>query len=100
MSEHLQKLFCQICGKEFETSFGASYTGRAWHHRCCSTLCWKEYEWRQTLAIMNRPYHPDPNQERWKKEYEEELAWKKKADEHRQKEAERRRAGGDLEDDF
>jgi len=48
------ELFCQVCGKKFETDF------MAYHARSCSRECYREFEWRKTLSIMGKDYYPDP----------------------------------------
>jgi hypothetical protein len=50
------KVHCPICRCEFD---GMRPYGREAH--CCSRECYKEWEWRQTLAIMNKPYKPQPD---------------------------------------
>jgi len=49
-----QKVFCNVCGKDFETSFGL-YGGVV-----CGSDCFNELEWIKTLSIMGREYRPQP----------------------------------------
>jgi hypothetical protein len=49
------KVLCPICGSEMD---GMQPYGRQAH--CCGRECYQEWEWRQTLAIMGKPYEPDP----------------------------------------
>jgi len=55
----LQKLICQICGKEFETDFN-SRGGYGREKNTCGKICYQEFDWRRTLAILGKPYYPDP----------------------------------------
>jgi hypothetical protein len=58
-----QKVYCQICGKEFETDFhSASSAGYGKGRPCCSKPCWEELEWRRTLALMGKEYMPQPEE--------------------------------------
>jgi len=52
-----QKMFCQICGKEFDTDFVTMDRGR-W----CSRRCYYEWEWRHALSILGKEYYPDPQE--------------------------------------
>ena len=54
MSSHMS-VQCPICGKAMD---GMHPYGRDSH--CCSKDCNQEWEWRRTLAIMGKPYEPDP----------------------------------------
>lgn len=54
-----QKVHCMICAMLYETNFNGS-GGYGRKSECCSYNCWKELEWRQTLAILGKPYHPMP----------------------------------------
>jgi hypothetical protein len=47
------KVHCPICKAEMD---GMKGYGR--EARCCGKECYEEWEWRKTLAIMNRPYQP------------------------------------------
>lgn len=49
-----QKVFCQACGKEFETDF-LTFKGMV-----CGLSCFKELEWRKVLSILRKEYYPDP----------------------------------------
>lgn len=50
---HKQKLFCQVCGKEFLHNFiNGFYDGRV-----CSKDCWEELDWRRVLSIMGKKYY-------------------------------------------
>lgn len=47
------KVRCPICGGEMD---GMKGYGR--EARCCDKECYEEWEWRRTLAILNKPYTP------------------------------------------
>ena len=49
------KVHCPICRSEMD---GMKGYGRDAH--CCDKECCTEWEWRRTLAIMGKPYTPDP----------------------------------------
>ena len=49
------KVYCPICKWEMDWMRGY---GR--ECRCCSKECHTEFEWRRTLAIMGKPYEPQP----------------------------------------
>lgn len=49
------KVHCPICCCEMD---GMKAYGRESH--CCGPTCHNEWEWRRTLAIMGKPYKPDP----------------------------------------
>lgn len=51
-----QKVFCQACGKEFETTF------QSWDGRVCCKECFKELEWRKILSILGKQYYPNSNE--------------------------------------
>lgn len=51
------KVHCPICRCEFD---GMKPYGR---RGCCSKDCNREWQWRETLAIMNEQYKPDPTRE-------------------------------------
>lgn len=55
----MTKLFCCICGKEFECSVGSSVHGY-FKQACCTRECLDEKQWRETLSIMGKEYYPDP----------------------------------------
>jgi hypothetical protein len=46
---------CCVCGNDMDwmTRYGRVAS-------CCSKECYDEFEWRQTLAIMKKPYKPRP----------------------------------------
>lgn len=46
---------CPICQGQFDWMYGY---GR--DNRCCCKECHDEFEWRRTLAILGKPYEPDP----------------------------------------
>ena len=52
-----QKVFCNGCGKEFETTFG-SYGGHV-----CSRKCYDDMEWKRTLSILGKEYYPKTRKE-------------------------------------
>lgn len=56
-----QEVYCQGCGKKFETTF-SMYGGKA-----CGYPCFKEIEWKKVLSIMGKEYYPDPQIEEHKK---------------------------------
>ena len=47
------KVHCPICCSEMD---GMKGYGR--ETRCCGKKCFTEWEWRRTLAILNKPYVP------------------------------------------
>lgn len=47
-----QPMICCICKAEIMFSF--NYHGVP----VCDTKCWDEYQWRKTLFIMGKKYHP------------------------------------------
>lgn len=49
-----QKVFCNICGKQFETSFGI-YEGKV-----CSFDCFDELKRLKILSMLGKEYYPDP----------------------------------------
>lgn len=49
----IMQIYCCICRQE--TDGMKSYASI---QRVCSKECCDELHWRETLAIMNRPYHP------------------------------------------
>lgn len=49
-----QKVFCNACGKEFETAF-TEFDGQV-----CSRACDEELNWRRTLSAMGSVYYPKP----------------------------------------
>ena len=54
----MQPVFCPACGGKGQTNFnGLGTYGR---YLCCGKKCHEEIEWRRTLAILNKPYRPDP----------------------------------------
>lgn len=57
----LQRVHCQICGKEFETDF-CGYGGYGQGTECCSKACHDELKWRRILSVMGKPYHPRPEE--------------------------------------
>lgn len=48
----IMQIYCCICRLEIDgmKSYGSS-------KRVCSKECCDELRWRETLAIMNKPYH-------------------------------------------
>lgn len=52
-----QKVFCNACGKELfiETPkmLGSKF-------RVCSSICFSEMAWRDTLSILGKEYYPRP----------------------------------------
>lgn len=52
-----QTVYCQGCGKEFETTF-SSYGGKV-----CGRECHELVEWKKTLSILGKEYYPDPRKE-------------------------------------
>lgn len=53
-----QRWFCNACGSSDESPL-PNVMGRKW--RVCSRECLREMNWRETLSIMNKPYHPQPD---------------------------------------
>lgn len=55
----VMELYCCVCRQPIDgmKSYGSS-------KRVCSKECCEELNWRETLAIMNRPYHPRESQEK------------------------------------
>lgn len=53
-----QKVFCNACGKEFETTFGF-YGGNV-----CSSNCYDEIKWKKILSLLDKEYRPDPQKEK------------------------------------
>jgi hypothetical protein len=52
-----QKWFCTVCGKEqFSQLTGNKFVGAV----TCSPACYREFKWRETLAILGKEYYPDP----------------------------------------
>ena len=51
------KIHCAICCAEIDGM-------RCYSGNCCDKECYQEYDWRKTLAIINKPYYPRPNS-RW-----------------------------------
>ena len=51
------EMFCCVCG----TRFGWTPVIPFANYMVCSRECYKEFEWRRTLSLMNKPYEPDPN---------------------------------------
>ena len=49
------KVHCPICRSEFD---GIRSYGSQSH--CCGKDCYDEWQWRRTLAIMGKPYEPQP----------------------------------------
>jgi len=49
------KVYCPICRSVMD---GMRGYGR--EARCCDRDCYREWEWRRTLAIMGKPYTPQP----------------------------------------
>lgn len=53
-----QKIFCNTCGKgmliEFPKIFGATF-------KVCSSECFKEIKWRETLSNLGSAYKPCPD---------------------------------------
>lgn len=47
------KVHCPICMGEMD---GMRFYGR--ESRCCDRECHEEWEWRRSLAIVNKPYTP------------------------------------------
>jgi hypothetical protein len=47
------KVYCPICRIEMD---GMKSYGRDAH--CCGKECFEEWEWRHTLAILNKEYYP------------------------------------------
>lgn len=52
-----QQFFCRTCGIEMFCPTGANYGAEV-----CSSKCWNELKWRETLSIMNKEYYPDPRE--------------------------------------
>ncbi len=50
-----QKLFCCVCGKEWEASAG--YCEGNFDQGTCSKHCFREKEWRKTLSILGHEYY-------------------------------------------
>jgi len=50
------KVHCPICKTEMN---GMRGYGR--EAKCCDQECYQEWEWRKTLAILGKPYKPNPN---------------------------------------
>lgn len=49
------KIHCAICAAEID------YHGRYGRDvPTCGIRCYDEFEWRRTLSILGKPYHPDP----------------------------------------
>ncbi len=48
---------CPICKSEYDWMRG--YGARDMI-RCCCKVCYKEFEWRYTLAVMGKEYHQQP----------------------------------------
>lgn len=57
----MQPVICPACGKKGETNFNG--LGSYGNYLCCGKKCHKEMEWRRTLAILGKPYRPDPRRE-------------------------------------
>ena len=51
-----QKIFCNICGKEFEIVYH-KLIGR--ECKVCSLECCREYNWRSVLSLMGSEYYPE-----------------------------------------
>lgn len=53
-----QKIFCNTCGKgmfiEFPRIFGTNF-------KVCSSECFKEIKWRETLSNLGSVYKPHPD---------------------------------------
>jgi len=49
------KTCCPICMAEMEWMRGYGRDAR-----CCGKECYREFEWRRTLAIMGKSYYPQP----------------------------------------
>ena len=53
------KVHCPICKAEMD---GMKGYGR--EAQCCGPACYREWEWRKTLAIMGQQYRPYPEDSR------------------------------------
>lgn len=51
-----QKVYCQVCGKEFEVTLANA----PWDGRVCSDACWQELAWRAALSITGKSYYGKP----------------------------------------
>lgn len=51
------KVYCPICRCEFD---GMKGYGR--NANCCGMECYSEWEWRKTLAILDKPYKLRPSE--------------------------------------
>lgn len=49
------QIYCPICRTEFDGMYGY---GRK--IKCCCKECNEELEWRETLAILGKPYKERP----------------------------------------
>lgn len=50
------ELLCCICGAK------VNWTPRGEGICVCGTECYREFDWRRTLAIMGKPYEPRPEE--------------------------------------
>jgi len=56
----MQKVRCMICGTEFETDFN-QIGGWGAEKQACSPACFEELQWRHALAMLGKPYKPNPS---------------------------------------
>jgi len=52
-----QVIYCNACGKKMEEEIPKVIGGIS-GFKVCGFDCMREMRWRETLSIMNRPYHP------------------------------------------
>ncbi|OGM09292.1 hypothetical protein A2Z67_05115 [Candidatus Woesebacteria bacterium RBG_13_36_22] len=50
-----QELYCNVCGHKMLVEI-PNQMGR--NCKVCSSKCLDEFQWRETLSIMGKPYHP------------------------------------------
>ena len=53
-----QVIYCNACGKKMEEEIPKVIGGCFSGFKVCTLECMREIQWRETLSIMNRPYHP------------------------------------------
>ena len=47
-------MFCTVCGRKYDWHCGYSWR----NSRACSRECHEEWNWRDVLSIMGKPYTP------------------------------------------